>query len=88
MSVHECVVEFFVADTGMGIPKKELPKIFDNFYRGEQALNYAIRGNGLGLCITKELVELMGGTISVQSEVKQGSKFYFTVPFKSNATHY
>jgi PAS domain S-box-containing protein len=84
MSVHDCVVEFFVEDTGMGIPKKELPKIFDNFYRGEQALNYAIRGNGLGLCITKELVELMGGTISVQSEVKKGSRFYFTVPFKSS----
>ncbi len=85
MNVYDCVVEFFVEDTGMGIPKKELNKIFDNFYRGELALNYAIRGNGLGLCITKELVELMGGTISVQSEVKKGSRFYFTVPYKSSA---
>lgn len=85
-NVYECVVEYYVEDTGIGIPKKELLRIFENFYRGEQARFQAIRGNGLGLCITKELVELMGGTISVLSEVNKGSRFSFTIPYKSSAT--
>jgi PAS domain S-box-containing protein len=87
-NVYECVVEYYVEDTGIGIPKKELLKIFENFYRGEQARFQTIRGNGLGLCITKELVELMGGTISVLSEVNKGSRFSFTVPSKSSANAY
>ena len=54
-------VEFFVKDTGIGIPEKEHKQIFETFYRGEQALSSAIRGTGLGLCISKELVESLGG---------------------------
>jgi PAS domain S-box-containing protein len=84
-NVYDCVIEYYVEDTGIGIPKKELLKIFENFYRGEQVRFQAIRGHGLGLCITRELVELMGGTISVMSEVNKGSRFSFTVPFKSSA---
>lgn len=79
-SVVAGYVEFYVEDTGIGIQQKELNKIFENFYRGEQALKYAIRGHGLGLCITRELVELMGGTIEVTSEVNKGSRFFFTIP--------
>ena len=73
-------IKFFVKDTGIGIPEKELDKIFETFYRGEQALSSAIRGNGLGLNIAKELVELMGGSIHVNSTHKKGSEFYFRIP--------
>lgn len=79
--VKDGLIEFFVKDSGIGISKKEQGKIFDTFYRGEQALSYAIRGNGLGLNLTRELVELMGGQITVESELKKGSKFIFSVPF-------
>lgn len=76
-------IEFFVRDTGMGIPEKEQPLIFDTFYRGEKAIASAIGGTGLGLSISKELVELLGGTIGVTSESNSGSRFYFTVPLRS-----
>lgn len=78
--VHEETIEFYVKDSGIGIPTTEQTKIFDTFYRSEEVLNNAIRGNGLGLSISKELVELMGGTISVDSIHKKGSRFYFSVP--------
>ena len=78
--VKEETIEFYVKDSGIGIPTTEQVKIFDTFYRGEEVLSKAIRGNGLGLNISKELVELMGGTISVDSTHKQGSRFYFSVP--------
>jgi PAS domain S-box-containing protein len=78
--VHEETIEFYVKDSGIGIPTTEQAKIFDTFYRGEEVLSEAIRGNGLGLSISKELVELMGGTISVDSVHKKGSRFYFSVP--------
>jgi signal transduction histidine kinase len=78
--VQKETIEFYVKDSGIGIPLTEQAKIFDTFYRGEEARSLAIRGNGLGLNISKELVELMGGTISVDSVHKKGSRFYFSVP--------
>ena len=78
--VNQEFIEFFVKDTGIGIPRHEQEKIFNSFYRGRQVVTDAIRGNGLGLNIAKELVELMGGTISVQSKVHKGSRFSFSVP--------
>ncbi len=73
-------IEFYVKDTGIGISEKEQFQIFETFYRGEQALSAAIRGTGLGLNIAKELVNVIGGTIGVESVVNKGSRFYFTVP--------
>jgi PAS domain S-box-containing protein len=73
---------FFVEDTGMGIPKQEIPHIFEAFYRGSEVTRSAIRGTGLGLNIAKELVELMGGTIGVQSHHGRGSRFYFSLPYQ------
>ncbi|WP_447977920.1 ATP-binding protein [Candidatus Nitrospira bockiana] len=72
-------VLFCVADTGCGIPLHEQPKIFERFYRGEHVL-VEQRGAGLGLAITKSLVELQGGKIWVESTPGQGSKFFFTIP--------
>jgi two-component system sensor histidine kinase/response regulator len=72
-------VELCVADSGSGIPPQELDRIFDKFYWSESAPVEA-RGAGLGLAIAKNLVELHGGTIRVESSPGEGSRFSFTVP--------
>ena len=71
-----------VEDTGQGIRKENLPVIFDSFKRVEGSDNKAIEGTGLGLSITKQLVELMNGTISVDSIYTKGSTFRVTIPQK------
>lgn len=68
-----------VTDTGIGIPEAELPKIFERFYRGTN-VNPAIPGTGLGLAIIKEIVELHGGTITVESQEGKGSTFRMRLP--------
>ena len=73
-------LEFYVMDTGMGIPDEEKERIFEAFYRGQMGLLSAIRGTGLGLSIAKMLVELLGGKIGLTSELGKGSRFYFTIP--------
>jgi PAS domain S-box-containing protein len=73
-------IEFFVEDTGIGIPENERARVFEKFFRGEGVISAAIGGTGLGLNIAKELVELLGGTIGVSSEYNKGSRFYFSVP--------
>lgn len=68
---------FKVSDTGRGIDKQELPKIFDRFYRqGEN------RGSGIGLSLTRSFIELMNGSIRVQSKVNEGTSFTFRIPFE------
>ncbi len=69
-----------VRDTGMGIPKDELPHVFDRFYRGEKPRAMQISGTGLGLAIVQEIVELHGGQVAVESEVGRGSTFIVRVP--------
>ncbi|MDO8481435.1 MAG: ATP-binding protein [Nanoarchaeota archaeon] len=71
---------FAVSDTGSGIPKEELPKIFDKFYQVEDALTRKNQGIGLGLSIVKQIVELHGGTVDVKSEVGKGSTFTVWIP--------
>ena len=77
-------LRFSVKDTGLGIDKREQAHVFDRFYRTNEVQLKAIRGNGLGLSIAKGLVELIGGTIGLESEKGQGSKFYFTIPVLKN----
>ena len=72
-------VEVSVTDSGNGIPPHDIEKIFDKFYWSESAPVEA-RGAGLGLAIAKNLVELHGGAIRVESTLGQGSRFSFTVP--------
>lgn len=69
---------FCVSDSGAGIPKEDIPRIFESF---EQLGNNRTRsqGTGLGLPISRTIVRLMGGTLSVKSEVGSGSEFYFTI---------
>ncbi|HEY3369302.1 MAG TPA: PAS domain S-box protein [Prolixibacteraceae bacterium] len=73
-------VEFFVTDTGIGIPACYHTVIFDRFRQVEAEKTRTYGGNGLGLAITKNLVELMGGKIWLQSTPGKGSTFYFTLP--------
>ena len=65
-----------VSDTGVGILKDDLEKIFDRFYKG----NSFKQGTGLGLSICKSIIEQVGGKIGVESEIGKGSRFWFTLP--------
>ncbi|GEM_PF-2807317 len=72
-------LEFSISDTGIGIPKDSMDDIFLNYNRGQSNYTKTQSGTGLGLPIVKKLVELLGGSISVESEENQGSTFYFTI---------
>lgn len=69
-----------VQDTGYGIPKADLPFIFDRFYRVHDDTHDSIEGNGLGLAIVKSVAERHGGDVTVESREQEGSCFSFTVP--------
>ena len=70
-----------VSDTGIGISKADIPKIFKKFYQLRRGLvKQEGSGTGLGLSIAKEVVNLHGGRIGVESEVGKGSTFWFTIP--------
>ncbi len=73
-------LEVAVSDTGEGIPAEDLPNIFERFYRVDKSRARATGGTGLGLTISKRLVEAHGGTIEAQSELGKGSRFSFTIP--------
>jgi len=73
-------VVFTVADTGIGIPTADQPRIFERFYRVDAARSREAGGTGLGLAIAKHLIEVQGGRLWVESEVGVGSKFHFSVP--------
>ena len=68
-----------VKDTGIGIPGEDLPHLFDNFYRAKNAGN--IQGTGLGLPILRRYLNLLNGTIEVNSELEKGSTFTIVLPF-------
>jgi PAS domain S-box-containing protein len=76
-------VEFFVEDTGKGIHPDNLEKIYDRYYKVEAINTVDNRGSGLGLSIAKEFVTLVGGRLVADSELGKGSRFSFTLPFKS-----
>lgn len=78
--LHDQVIEFYVKDTGIGIPADQHHKIFDRFIRSDFVDKDAKQGSGLGLSIAKAYVEMLNGKIWVESETGKGSTFYFTLP--------
>jgi len=78
-------IEFFVKDTGIGIEQDKQHTIFERFTQADNSLSKNYEGAGLGLSITKAYVEMLGGTIWVESEAGIGSIFYFTSPYEAGA---
>ena len=76
----EIVIE--IIDNGIGIPKEDIDKIFQRFYRVDKARSRSVGGTGLGLAITKHIVNSLKGRICVESEFQKGSKFIVTLPKK------
>ena len=75
-------IQFSVKDTGCGMTPEFLEKIFEPFTRAENSTTNKIQGTGLGMAITKKIVDLMGGTIEVESQINQGSTFVVTLPME------
>lgn len=84
MSRDRGEVAFVVSDTGIGIPKDQIPLIFDKFRQLDGSSNRHYNGVGLGLTVSKSLVELIGGKLEVESEVGKGSTFRVTIPATSS----
>lgn len=74
-----------VTDTGVGIPEKDLPHIFDRFYQVDGSHTRQGEGTGIGLAHTQELVKVMGGPISVESEMNKGTVFQVVLPITKQA---
>ena len=74
------VAQITISDTGIGIPEKDLPRIFERFYRVDKARSREMGGTGLGLSIVKHLVQAQGGEVGVTSQLGKGSQFFFTLP--------
>jgi len=73
-------IQISVQDDGIGIPKQDLPRIFERFYRVDKGRSQEIGGTGLGLSIVKHIVQAHGGRIWAESQVGKGSTFNFTLP--------
>ncbi|HEX6130960.1 MAG TPA: ATP-binding protein, partial [Actinomycetota bacterium] len=69
-----------VSDTGVGIPHRDLPRVFERFYRVDRARSRETGGTGLGLAIVKHVAENLGGTVSVESELGAGTTFEVSLP--------
>jgi signal transduction histidine kinase len=77
---NDCCIEFYLKDTGIGIPKHRQEAIFERFMQADVADTRVFEGSGLGLAIAKSYVEMLGGKIWVESREGKGSTFYFTLP--------
>src|SRR5699024_4191272 len=78
LETHNNVI-LSVSDQGLGIPRADIPRIFDRFYRVDKARSRAQGGTGLGLAISREVVQLLGGRLWVDSREGRGSTFYISL---------
>ncbi len=76
------VVQFSVSDTGIGVPEDKLDNLFERFRQVDNSTTRKYGGTGLGLAIVKNLVTMMGGSIGLESQLGEGSRFSFTIPFE------
>jgi len=81
-------VKFKIQDSGIGIPENQQQKIFTEFFRGSNTIKENSSGSGLGLFLTKNIIEAHGGKIGFESEENKGSSFYFTLPIKKSTQSY
>jgi signal transduction histidine kinase len=81
---EKVIIAFAIIDTGVGMSKEYLPKVFERFSQEESSHQKEVKGTGLGLSITRKIVELMNGKIWVESEINIGSSFKFNIPFLLN----
>jgi len=80
--IKGAIIEFFVKDTGIGIPVEMHTEVFERFRQVENGESRQFGGSGLGLSISKAYVEMLGGTIWVDSALGKGATFHFTIPYK------
>ncbi len=80
---HKDGVEWDIQDTGIGVETKDIPRLFEEFFRSENAIRQSIKGTGLGLSLVKGIIEAHGGKIWVKSKVGEGSTFSFTLPIQA-----
>ncbi len=73
-------IRFTVSDTGMGIPEEKVESIFDSFTQADESFTRTFGGTGLGLTISRELVEVMGGKLGLKTTAGEGATFFFTLP--------
>ena len=83
--INSGVIEFFVKDTGIGIPKERQEAIFERFIQSDIEDRAARQGSGLGLAISRSYIEMLGGEIWVESKEGIGSTFFFTLPYNSES---
>jgi two-component system phosphate regulon sensor histidine kinase PhoR len=76
-------IQFSIEDNGIGIPREDIPRIFERFYRVDKGRSQELGGTGLGLSIVKHIVQAHGGRVWVESQLEKGSTFHFTLPKRS-----
>ena len=81
-------VSFTIEDTGIGMPEEFLSRIYEPFTQAHEGARTKYEGTGLGMAITKGIVEQMNGTISVKSSLNEGTVFMVTIPFRLGEDRY